>query len=74
MTAAQQRYRRALVAAAGEGASASWDTSGLSEGAVRFTAVRGGRSIARAIVDPEGRLWGAWDPQHLTDDIDVRTP
>lgn len=74
MTAAQQRYYDELLAAAGDGASISHDTIGLSTGAVRLVVVRCGRSVARAIVDPQGRLWAAWDPQHLTDGIDVREP
>jgi hypothetical protein len=72
MTAAQERYRDALLAAAGDGASWSWSDNGLGRGAVKITIVRAGRSVARAIVERDGRLYGAWDPQHLTDNINVR--
>lgn len=72
MTDQQNQYRKALLAAAGEGATWSWTREGLEGGAIKFTILRGERSVARAIVEPTGRLWGAWDPQHLTDGIKVR--
>lgn len=69
MTDAQRTYRDELVKAAGERAHAVVNLMGTEQ--VRVTVHRDDAVIARAIVTPAGKLIGAWDPHHLTDNIQV---